>query len=122
MPEVGLYDALVQPVLNNAPIVLASAGLWFSLQAIIDYGVPAAFPKWHAEIVAASKKEDWQSLRSRVIGTIFSVYASIVAGYFLLYDPPSVDDFYKPHAGVRCNAMLRVSWRQLGSPPHHVTC
>lgn len=113
MPEVGLYDALLQPVLNNALIVLASAALWFLLQVLIDYGIPRAFPGWHAEIVSASQKEDWQSLRSRVIGTIFSVYASIMAGYFLSVDPPDMHDFYKPHPGVRCRRMLRVSWRPL---------
>ncbi len=111
MGGVSLYAALMQPVLDNISVVGYSAGLWFSLQLIIDFVVPAVFPKWHAEIVAASKKEDWQSLRSRVIGTIFSVYASCLAAYFLLFDPPNPHNFYEPHPLVSLAVASSVSWQ-----------
>jgi hypothetical protein len=113
MKDVGAYRALMEPVLDNARIISASAGLWFTLQLLIDYVVPALFPKWHAKIVAASRKEDWGAIRSRIIGMIFSVYASVICTYLLCFDPPDPHNFYERHPSVsitrHCNPSSRAS-------------
>lgn len=95
--DVGLHAAMVQPVVDNAPMLTAWVALFFGLQLFLDHGVPALAPGFHAWLVQASTKETYAELRTRAMGTAFALYASVLAGYVLLFDCPDPHDLYAVH-------------------------
>ena len=95
--DVGLHAALVQPVVDNAPLLAVWVGVFFGLQVALDTVVPALAPGLTKWIVENSKKEDYASLRTRVMGTLFALYASGMAGYVLAFEGLDAHEFYAKH-------------------------
>ncbi|CAE7914374.1 unnamed protein product, partial [Symbiodinium sp. KB8] len=90
-----VWDNFVTPVVDNGPVVTASFCVWLGLQLFLDYGFPAAFPALYEQIVKSSKKDNWDNIRTRVMGTVYGLYTSIAAVYALLNcDPGLQSDLY----------------------------
>ena len=64
-----VQENFVSPVIANGPMVIASFSFWLGLQLFMDYGFPKLFPKWTQQIIAASSKDNWGNIRTRVMGT-----------------------------------------------------
>lgn len=99
-----VWDNFVTPVVDNGPVVTASFCVWLGLQLFLDYGFPAAFPALYEQIVKSSKKDNWDNIRTRVMGEFLSPRLAVVRNAHPLLTPPPLASSQAP-----CTACTRVS-------------